>query len=203
MLVICQQNSNNSMFKFFRLSIIYELWSSKPSLQLCWSPSITILVTANKFWKTETNKMYQNLSIATNRPNILKVNFCSLRGLLRWLTAGGGLNFRVRMLLKTAILNSKSGQHQISLHNINRKVMKIITKERNSLNLYYKKMYGNLYVNIDWEKKPVYSCPTPLKKSGNIFRGAGQLNTGQGKVEAFCVLWHEVLPCLDPRLRAK
>ena len=83
---------------------------------------------------------------------------------------------------------SKSGQHQISLHNINRKVMKIITKERNSLNLYYKKMYGNLYVNIDWEKKPVYSRPTPLKKSGNIFRGAGQLNTGQGKVEAFCVL---------------
>ena len=99
--------------QLLRFSVTCELWSSKPNWRLGFSlPSIIIMATANEPWNTETNKMNRNLPITTKRHDLLiRLKWASVSQEVRlddWQqrktqTISGGLNFRVRMLLKTAI----------------------------------------------------------------------------------------------------
>ena len=84
----------------------------KPPSQLRFSlPSIIITITSNKPWNTETHKTDRNPPITNHKPwpfEPVKVKFCFLRGLLRWLTAAKNaivsrlLNFRIHMFVKSA-----------------------------------------------------------------------------------------------------
>ena len=75
--------------------------------------SIIITITSNKSWNTETHKTDWNPPITNHKPwpiEPVKVKFCFLRGLLRWLTAAKTaivfwlLNFRIRMFVKSAVI---------------------------------------------------------------------------------------------------
>ena len=85
----------------------------KPPSQLRFSlPSIIITITSNEPWNTETHKTDRNPPITNQKPwpfEPVKVKFCFLRGLLRWLMTAKNaivswlLNFRIRMLVKSAV----------------------------------------------------------------------------------------------------
>ena len=87
----------------------------KPRSQLRFSlPSIIITITSNEPWNRETHKTDQNPPITNHKPwpfEPVKVKFCFLRGLLRWLTAAKNaivswlLNFRIRMFVKSPVIN--------------------------------------------------------------------------------------------------
>ena len=71
-----------------------------------------IMITSNKLWNTETHKMDQNPPISNHKPwpiEPIEVNFCFLRGLLRWSTAvkkanvSWLLNFRIWMFMKSTV----------------------------------------------------------------------------------------------------
>ena len=91
----------------------------RPPSQLHFSlPSIIITITRNEPWNIETHKTDRNPPITNHIPwpfEPVKVKYCFLRGLLRWLTAAkntivsGLLNFRIRMFVKSAVkrVNSK------------------------------------------------------------------------------------------------
>ena len=84
-----------------------------PPSQLRFSlPSIIITITSNEPWNTETHKTDRNPPITNHKPwpfEPVKVNFCLLRGPLRWLTAAKKamvswlLNFTIRMFVKSAV----------------------------------------------------------------------------------------------------
>ena len=76
-------------------------------------PSITITITSNEPWNTETHKTDRNPPITNHKPwpfEPVKVKFCFLRGPFRWLTAVKNaitswlLNFRIRMFVKGAVM---------------------------------------------------------------------------------------------------
>ena len=81
----------------------------KPPSQLRFSlPSIIITITTNEPGSTETHKTDRNPTITNHKPRPfqpVKVKFCFLRGLLRWLTAAKNaivswlLNFRIHMFV--------------------------------------------------------------------------------------------------------
>ena len=87
----------------------------KPPSQLRFSlPSIIITITSNEPWNTERHKTDRNPPITNHKPwpfKPVKVKFCFLRGPLRWLTAAKNavvswlLNFRIRMFVKSAVMN--------------------------------------------------------------------------------------------------
>ena len=71
-----------------------------------------IMITSNKLWNTETHKMDQNPPISNHKPwpiEPVEVNFCFLRGPLRWSTAvkianvSWLLNFRICMSMKSTV----------------------------------------------------------------------------------------------------
>ena len=75
-------------------------------------PSIIITITSNDPWNTETHKTDRNPPITNHKPwpfEPVKVKFCFLRGLLRWLTAAKNaivswpLNYRLRMFVKSTV----------------------------------------------------------------------------------------------------
>ena len=86
----------------------------KPPSQLRFSlPSIIITITSNEPGNTETHKTDRNPPIRNHNPwpfEPVKVNFCFLRGPLRWLTAAENaivswlLNFGIRMFVKFAVI---------------------------------------------------------------------------------------------------
>ena len=74
--------------------------------------SIIITITSNEPWNTETHKTDRNPPITNHKPwpfEPVKVKFCFLRGLLRWLMAAKNaivswlLNFRIRMFVKSTV----------------------------------------------------------------------------------------------------
>ena len=75
-------------------------------------PSIIITITNSEPGSTETHKTDRNPPITNHKPwpfEPVKVKFCFLRTLLRWLTAAKNaivswlLNFRIRMFVKSAV----------------------------------------------------------------------------------------------------
>ena len=76
-------------------------------------PSIIITITSNEPWNTETHKTDRNPPITNHKPwpfEPVKVKFCFLRGVFRWLTAVKNaitswlLNFRICMFVKGAVM---------------------------------------------------------------------------------------------------
>ena len=77
---------------------------------------IIITITSNEPGSTETHKTDRNPTITNHKPRPfqpVKVKFCFLRGLLRWLTAAKNaivswlLNFRIHMFVKSAVKPGK------------------------------------------------------------------------------------------------
>ena len=123
-------------FSFFLSSV--ELWryycafqkpanseAQKLHSQLRFSlPSIIITITSNEPWNTRTQQMDRNPLITNYKPwpfEPVEVNFCFLRGPLRWLTAAENanvswiVNFRIRVFMKSAgtALNSTNPLHLV------------------------------------------------------------------------------------------
>ena len=78
-----------------------------------------IMITSNEPWNTETHKTDRNPPITDHKPWLfepVKVEFCFLRGPLRWLTAAENvivswlLNFRIRMFVNSAEKGITIGQ---------------------------------------------------------------------------------------------
>ena len=64
-------------------------------------PSIIIMITSNEPWNTETHKTDGNPPITNHKPwpfEPIKVNFCFLRGPLRWLKRSNVLSRNVLIL---------------------------------------------------------------------------------------------------------
>ena len=85
----------------------------KPPSQLRFLlPSIIITITSNEPWNTETHKMDRNPPITNQKTRPfepVKVKFCFLRGLLRWLMAAKNaivswlLNVKIGIFMKSAV----------------------------------------------------------------------------------------------------
>ena len=72
----------------------------------------TVTIISNEPWNKETHKLDRNPPITNHKPQPfepIEVNFCFLRGLLRWLTAAkntnvcGLLNFSIHMVLRRVV----------------------------------------------------------------------------------------------------
>ena len=87
---------------------------TQPPSQLHFSlPSIITTITSNEPWNTGTHKTDRNSPITNHKPwpfEPVEVNFCFLRGPLRWLMAAKNaniswlLNFGIRVFLKSAVM---------------------------------------------------------------------------------------------------
>ena len=88
----------------------------KPPSQLCFSLLSVIIffitITGNETWNTEIHKTDQSPAITNHKPwpfEPVGVNFCFLRGLLRWLMAVKNsyvsclLDFRICVFLESAV----------------------------------------------------------------------------------------------------
>ena len=101
----------NSAFSL-RFSKTCALRSSKAALKKAFfvRPSIKITITSNEPWNKETHKMDWNPQITSDSWPFepVEVNFCFVRGLLRWLTAAKNanvtwlLNFRIGIIFENS-----------------------------------------------------------------------------------------------------
>ena len=85
------------------------------------------MITSHEPWNRETHKTDQNPPITKHKPwsfEPVGVNFCFLRGLLRWLTAAKKaniswlLNFRIHVFMKRAVRASVVGHKDRQLRSI-------------------------------------------------------------------------------------
>ena len=101
--------------KFFlqskqHFSITCKFWTLNSQLAFLLM-STMIMIKSNESWNTETHKMDRNPTITNHNLwplELVEVNFCFLRGLLKWLTAAKDanvswlLNLRVQVFLQSA-----------------------------------------------------------------------------------------------------
>ena len=91
-------------------SITCKFWTLNSQLAF-FLMSTMIMIKSNESWNTETHKMDRNPTIANHNLwplELVEVNFCFLRGLLKWSTAAKDanvswlLNLRVQVFLQSA-----------------------------------------------------------------------------------------------------
>ena len=91
-------------------SITCKFWTLNSQLAF-FLMSTMIMIKSNESWNTETHKMDRNPTITNHNLwplELVEVNFCFLRGLLKWLTAAKDanvswlLNLRVQVFLQSA-----------------------------------------------------------------------------------------------------
>ena len=103
-----------------------KLWSSKAAFTVAINHNkLFQSCTSNEPWNTETYKMDQNPPITNHKPwpfETVEVNFCFLRGNIRWLTAAKNanvswlLNFRICVFMKSAVTLTSLFRGVILLH---------------------------------------------------------------------------------------
>ena len=105
-----------SWYPLLRFSKTHELWSSKATFTVAFFTAVNhnffIMITSNEPWNTEIHKTDQNPPITNHKLwpfEPVGVNFCFLRGLLRWLMAAKNAyvsclwHFRICVFLKSAV----------------------------------------------------------------------------------------------------